>query len=68
MRTPLFSRVCSVTHTGVLNLRSFVLPIAEVEKHLVKKIETRIEDNKLIVKYYVGSTQTQFSTEELKLK
>jgi hypothetical protein len=68
MRTPLFSRICSVRYTGLHNIRSFVLPIEEAERELIKKIETKIENDKLIVKFYVGTIDTIIKIEPVQVE
>ena len=63
MRTGLFSRICSVRYAGLHNIRSFVLPIEEADRNLIKKIDTKIENNELIVRFYVGTTDTTIRLE-----
>ena len=68
MRTPLFSRICSVRYAGLQNIRSFRLPIEEHDRNLIKKIETKIEGNDLVVKYFVGNTNTNIKIEPVKFE
>jgi hypothetical protein len=60
MLTPLFSRMCSVRYVGCQNLRHFVFPLTEVESKLVKDIQTRIENNNIIVSFFIGDKKRIF--------
>ena len=40
-----------------------MLPIEEADRNLIKKIDTKIENNELIVRFYVGTTDTTIRLE-----
>ena len=67
MLTPLFRRMLSVRYTGVNNIRDLVIPLPENEAKLVKQIETKIEDNNLIVSIFVGDVKRIFEIPQKKV-
>lgn len=67
MLTPLFSRMFSVRYSGVNHIRNLVIPLPENEAKLVKQIETKIENNNLVVSFFVGEVKRIFEITPVKL-
>ena len=67
MLTPLFRRMLSVRYTGVNNIRDLVIPLPENEIKEIKQIETKIENNNLIVSFFVGDVKRIFEIPQKKV-
>lgn len=66
MITPLFSRICSVRYTGLYHTRNIVFPLPENEAKIIKEIETKIENNNLIISFFVGEVKRIFEIPQVK--
>jgi hypothetical protein len=55
-----------VRYTGLYHTRNIVFPLPENEAKIIKEIETKIENNNLIISFFVGEVKRIFEIPQVK--